>query len=90
MITGDFINGSSSVGALIIVYSLTNDSNIQYIITPHLLNQLRVSAMVTGLPRDQYNISVFVLENGGQVVTSAVSTPRQLQIAGMLLYFLQL
>ena len=65
MVTGDIINGSSSIGALIIVYSLTNDLNIYYNFAPSIPEQRKVNLNVVVMSNDEYKVSVFVLEESG-------------------------
>jgi hypothetical protein len=64
---GSFIDGSTATGVLLIVYSLTNESDIHY----HVINKLNernnnISMNVTGLTGAdiEYGVSVFALENG--------------------------
>ena len=33
-VTGDFVNGSTATGVLLIVYSLTNESDVHYVAKP--------------------------------------------------------
>ena len=64
-IMGNFIDGSTATGVLLIIYSLTNDSDILY----HAINKgngqnNNISINVTGLIGTEYVVSVFALENG--------------------------
>ena len=61
---GNFIDGSTVTGVFLIVYSLTNESDIHY----HAINKENeqnnnISINVTGLTGTEYGISVFALEN---------------------------
>ena len=61
---GSFIDGSTATGVFLIVYSLTNESDIHY----HAINKENewnnnISINVTGLTGTEYGISVFALEN---------------------------
>ena len=63
-IMGNFIDGSTVTGVLLIIYSLTNESDIHY----HAINKgneqnNNISINVTGLTGAEYGISVFALEN---------------------------
>ena len=64
-VTGEFIEGSTATGVLIIVYSLqtaADDSDIQYIDSEyHDLNTMITVDRLTG---GHYGVSVFVIENG--------------------------
>ena len=59
--TGDFFEGSTAIGVLIIVYSQSNDSDIYYKSSDRE-GQI-VEANVVGLTGSQYDVSVFVLED---------------------------
>ena len=62
-VTGDFIQGSTATGLLVIVYSQSNDCDIQYVNSK--CQGQNVDITVAGLStRGQYGVSVFVLENG--------------------------
>ena len=60
-VIGIFVDGSTATGALIIVYSLTNDSDVRYITTG--LEQ-RIDVNVRDLHGSIYGVSAFVLEDG--------------------------
>ena len=60
-VTGDFIDGSTATGLLLILYSLTNDNDTCYIV--ERLKQ-SIDINMTGLTGTQYGISVFALDNG--------------------------
>ena len=69
--TGDFIDGSTATGLLIIIYSLTNDSNVHYISED--TDQMNMGLSVRGLTGAQYVVSTFVVDKGlpfPRVVTS--------------------
>ena len=61
---GDFVNESGATGVLWMVYSLSNDSNIQYIYIAKQPGQSSISMDVTGLTGTEYGVSVFALESG--------------------------
>ena len=70
IVTGDFIDGSTATGLLIIIYSLTNDTNVHYISED---TEQNIDLSVSGLPGAQYVVSTFVVEKGlpfPRVVTS--------------------
>ena len=70
--TGDFIEGSTATGVLIIVYSQSNDSDIHYKSCER--EGLIAEANVVGLTGSQYGMSVFVLDDGlpfSQIATSS-------------------
>ena len=61
---GDFVDRSGATGVLWMVFSLSNDSNIQYIYIAKQPEQRSISMDVTGLNGTEYGVSVFALENG--------------------------
>ena len=61
-VTGDFIEGSTATGVLIIVYSQSNDSDIHYKSNEH--EGQSAEANVVELTGSQYGVSVFVMEDG--------------------------
>ena len=61
-VTGDFIEGSTANGVLIIVYSQSNDSDIHY--KSSEWEGQSAEANVDRLIGSQYGVSVFVLEDG--------------------------
>ena len=72
-VTGDFIDGSTATGVLLILYSLTNDSDIHYV-TESFKQSIDIN--VTGLTDTQYGVSVFALDNG-QVFPGVVALPKK-------------
>ena len=61
---GNFIDGSTATGVFLIVYSLTNETDIHY----HAINNgneqnNNISINVTGLTGIEYGFSIFALEN---------------------------
>ena len=76
-VTGDFIEGSTATGLLIIIYSLTNDSDVQYITGGSTLQQPRnVHVSVPGLASGEYGISVFVVEENGLPFERVATSPK--------------
>ena len=73
-VTGDFINGSTATGLLIIIYSLTNDSDVHYITGGSTSQQPSVS--VPGLAGGEYGISVFVVEENGLPFKRVATSPK--------------
>ena len=85
-VTSELINGSTATGALIIIYSLTNDSDVHYvIITVDPERTVAINASVTvsvGLNGGEYGVSVFALENGGLPFKRSAALPKTVQVAG--------
>ena len=65
-VTGDFIDGSTATGLLIIIYSLTNDTNVHYIVGGHN----------SGLAGGEYKTSVFVVEENGLPFERVATSPK--------------
>ena len=61
---GDFVDGSGATGVLWMVYSLSDDSDIQYIYIAKQPEQSSISMNVIGLTGIEYGVSSFALENG--------------------------
>ena len=77
-VTGDFTDGSTATGVLLILYSFTNDSDIHYVIEN--CEQCRsIDINVTGLTSTQYGVSTFVLDND-QVFPSVVALPKHVTV----------
>ena len=71
-VTGDFIDGSTATGLLILIYSLTDDSDTYYIYKNYEQN---VVASVTGLTGSHYGVSVFVVEKNGLPFSRVAAIP---------------
>ena len=61
-VTGEFIEGSTATGVLVIVYSQSNDSDTHYKSCKRDGQNTEIT--VDGLTGGHYGVSVFVLENG--------------------------
>ena len=77
-VTGDFIDGSTATGVLLILYSLTNDSDIHYVIG-NCEQSRSINVNVTGLTSTQYGVSTFVLDNG-KVFPRVVALPEHVTV----------
>jgi hypothetical protein len=60
-VTGDFIWDSNATGVLVIVYSLTNDSDVHYFSNDAKEN---IDIRVTGLSGTVYSVSIYALKSG--------------------------
>ena len=80
--TADSIFGSTAVGLLVIVYSLTNDvdSDIHYRFAQ--VDQHRIDNIIMGLPRDYYQILVYVVKKDGLPFQKPAATPKSIGITG--------
>ena len=75
--TGDFIDGSSAIGILIIVYSSDIDSNVYYQFIPR--SDLPMSDM-SGLSGGRYKVSIFVMGDSGLPFNESATVPRNVTI----------
>ena len=74
--TGDFIEGSTATGVLVIIYSRANDPNIYYISNNTTRN---VDVSMTGLSGTKYEVSTYALENG-LPFPRAVGLPKNISV----------
>ena len=75
-VTGNYINGSMATGLLLVLYSLTNDSDIHYVIDSF---KQSIDINVTGLTGTQYGISTFALDND-QIFPRVVALPEYVTV----------
>lgn len=64
------------MGALIIVYSLTNDTNILCKFAPRLSEKKQINLSIIELPNDGYGVSVFVVEENELPFHRVAVSPR--------------
>ena len=85
LVSGDIIDEAPSIGILVIIYSLTNDSKIYYNTFPYPLNELGANFVIEGLPADKYGVSVFVTEKSGlpHIINRAATTPKSVYVEGI-------
>ena len=76
LVTGDVINGLTSMGILVIVYSRLNHSDVSYNFVPHPQDRMAIDFTVMGLPYVHYEVSVFVVEESGLPFCRAAAMPR--------------
>ena len=76
-VTGEFVDESTAIGVLLILYAINNESDIHYctcVITKQM-EQDSISTNVIGLTGTEYGVSVFALENG-LPLPSVVTSPK--------------
>ena len=79
-VTGDFIDGSTVTGVFLILYSLTNNSDIHYVIGNFEQSRsVYIDINVAGLTDTQYGVSVFALDNG-QIFPRVVALPEYVTV----------
>ena len=76
MVTGSIISGSSAEGVLIIVYSLTNDSDVLYITSK--AHQQGVSARINNLKvnNGSYGVAIFTLQGNRLPFSRVAALPQ--------------
>lgn len=79
-VTGTFIDGSTANGILIIIYSLTDDSDVHYI-SGQVYSQM-IQTNVSGLTHSQYNLSIFAIEKNGYPLTRVEGVPIKSNVTG--------
>ena len=78
-ITGDFIRGSSAIGVLAIIISLDTEANVTYSFRPReSTTALRDEGV--SLPGGHYSVSLFVVEEVGDVFYRTASSPIGLSV----------
>ena len=73
-ITGDFIRGSSAIGALAIIIPLDTESNVTYSFRPRE-STTALHAEDVFVPGGHYSVSFFVVEEVGDVFYRTASSP---------------
>ena len=86
-VTGYLIDGSSTIGILVVVYSVTEDSCVHYKFVPHDTKQHEVYAVMMGPSNGLYKVTVYVMEESGLPFQRAAGRPRSVWINGNLLIF---
>ena len=79
-VMGDIVDGSSSLGILVIVYSV---SLTKYDFLP--FNEIQsggYSVTVSDIPDGEYKVAVFVVEENGEPFPRAASRPKHITING--------
>ena len=84
---GDIVDQATVTGALLIVYSPNNDSDLHYIASINSIDQglgknIDTSINVTGLTGTEYGVSVFAMENGWPFPRVVIS-PLSVNVAGI-------
>ena len=79
-VMGDIVDGSSSLGILVIVYSV---SLAKYDFLPFNETQSGGYNMtVSDVPDGEYKVAIFVVEENGEPFTRAASRPKDITING--------
>jgi hypothetical protein len=73
-VTGDFIQGLTAIGVLIISINSTN--NTQYHVYHRNGSNVQVEGTISGLASGDHRVSVFVLEQSGYPFNRTATTPK--------------
>ena len=73
-VTGDFIQGSTAIGVLIITINGTNGT--QYHLCHRSGDNAQVEDTISGLAGGDHRVSVFVLEQSGYPFNRSATTPK--------------
>ena len=76
-VTGDFIQGSTATGVLVII---VNDSDIEHHLISKGSNENEVEGIISGLAGGQYTVSVFVVGKDGLPFERAATKPRSVSV----------
>jgi hypothetical protein len=80
-VTGDFIQGSTAIGILIISINSTNDA--QYHLCHRNGNNAQIGDTISGLAGGDHNVSAFVLERSGYPFIRTATTPKSVFVNGI-------
>lgn len=64
-VSGRFIDGSTTMGVLTIIYSIINESDIHYSVISHQTSKKMFSVSFQGVSNGPHNISFFTVEKNG-------------------------
>ena len=80
-ISGDFVEGSTAIGILAIVYALTESDTLDYyLLVPRLLGHQRASTVFECIQSGTYNVSLFSMEEGDLPFNRAATKVRTLSV----------
>ena len=79
--TGYFVDKSSAVGVLLIVFSLMNEDGIRYMFIPRPRESQDIETTLTGLSEGDYQVSFFVVDEGGLPFNRSANLPRNISIS---------
>ena len=77
-VTGNLVEGSNATGIFLIIYSLTDKANVQYVATKTEQNNISINVNV--LTGTKFGVSVFALEDG-LPFPRVVTAPRNITMA---------
>ena len=78
-ITGDFIRDSSAIGVLAIIIPLDTEANVIYSFRPRE-STTALRAEDVSVPGGHYSVSLFVVEEVGDVFSRTASSPISLSV----------
>ena len=78
-VAGDFISGSLAIGILVIVYSPSNGTTIQYRFIPRSATFIPMTVL-SGLPSGHFTATVFVVEDNGLPFNRSATAPINISV----------
>ena len=80
-ISGDFVEQSTAIGILAVVYALTESDPVDYyLLVPRLLEQQWASSVFECIQSGTYNVSLFSVEEGDLPFNRAATKVRTLSV----------
>ena len=80
-VTGYFVDKSSAVGVLLIMFSLTNEDDISYVFVPRPRESQDIERTLTGLSEGDYQVSFFVMDEDGLPFNRSANLPRNISVS---------
>ena len=80
IITGNILGESLTMGALVIVYSLNNDTNTLYKFAPRLSEKRLINSRIMELPIDEYKVSTFIVKENKLPLHRVAALPRFIRV----------
>jgi hypothetical protein len=75
-VTGDFIQGSTAIGVLIITININDTNDTHYHLCHRNGNNVQVEDTISGLAGGDHGVSMFVLEQSGYPFIRTATTPK--------------
>ena len=68
------------MGAFVIIYSLTNDTNTLYKFAPRLTEKRLINSSIVELPIDEYKVSAFIIKENKLPLHRVAALPRFIHV----------
>ena len=80
-IGGRFVDNSSAVGVLLIVFSFTNEDDINYMFVQRPSGPQEIETTLTGLSVGDYQVSFFVVDDNGLPFNQSANLPSNVSVS---------